>query len=117
MNLQLQPGRPDIETRCIEACLACHAHCLETSVVYCLKQGGAHAQQEHIRLMLDCAAICRDTADFGLRASPYFKSVCALCARVCDDCAESCRALGDTRKGCADMCAQCAELCRQHGGT
>lgn len=112
--MKMQPGRSAEEAQCIEVCVNCHAQCLETAVVYCLQEGGEHARQSHMRLMLDCAAMCSSAADFGLRASPYFKSVCAVCAQICDDCAESCRALGEGMKACADTCQECAQACRRH---
>lgn len=52
---------------CIDNCLECQGICLET-VMYCLQKGGAHADAAHIRLVLDCADICRTSADFLLRA-------------------------------------------------
>lgn len=101
--------------QCIEACLLCHAHCLQTAVDHCLRMGGRHAEQAHIRLMLDCADMCRSTADFGLRGSPYFMSLCRTCADICTECSNSCKALGEGMETCAAACQECATACRRHG--
>lgn len=44
--------------RCIERCQQCHDVCTE-SIVYCLEQGGAHADAAHVALLLDCAQVCQ----------------------------------------------------------
>ena len=98
---------------CINQCLACQRICLET-VQHCLTRGGKHADAEHIRLLLDCADICRTSADFMLRGSPLHVRTCAVCAEVCESCAESCESIGDddTMRRCAEACRACAESCR-----
>ena len=47
---------------CIEECLRCHGICLQT-VSHCLELGGKHADPDHIGLLLDCAEICRTSAE------------------------------------------------------
>src|SRR5206468_6305763 len=39
---------------CIQNCQDCHRACLQT-LTYCMKQGGRHAEPEHLRLLMDCA--------------------------------------------------------------
>ncbi len=39
---------------CVTECLSCHQLCLET-IAFCLRTGGEHAQEDHIRLLTDCA--------------------------------------------------------------
>lgn len=100
---------------CIRNCTECHRICLET-VVYCLKLGGAHAEPEHIRLLLDCADICRTSADFMIRGSDMHALTCGTCAEVCERCAADCEQMGvdDAHlKQCAEVCRRCAESCRQ----
>src|SRR5678809_1313370 len=48
---------------CIEECLNCHAVCTMT-VQYCLAEGGEHADQVHIGVLLDCAELCQVSANF-----------------------------------------------------
>jgi hypothetical protein len=99
---------------CIDNCNACHAVDVET-VQYCLERGGAYAQGEHVRLLLDCADMCRTTADIMARGSEVHKAVCAACAEVCERCAASCEQFPDDpqmRKS-AETCRRCAESCRR----
>jgi hypothetical protein len=99
---------------CIDNCSNCHAACLET-VIYCLQQGGEHAEEAHIRLLLDCAEICQTSANFMLRNSPLHGITCAACAEICERCAAACERFGDDRQmaACAAMCRRCAESCRE----
>lgn len=98
---------------CTDACLACARDCLATATTYCLAKGGDHAEPVHMRLMLDCAEICRTAADFMIRGSEQHHLVCAVCAEVCTECALSCDRLHDDRMHhCAEVCRHCAELCR-----
>ncbi len=100
--------------QCMQECTNCHNICLET-ITYCLQQGGKHAEAAHIRLLLDCAEICRTSANFMLRGSDLHGRVCAVCAEVCERCAQSCAQLGDDAQmqACADACRRCAESCRR----
>lgn len=100
---------------CIEDCNDCSDICLNEAMTHCLQKGGRHTAPEHMRLMLDCAGICRTAADFMLRSSAHHAPVCGVCADVCDACAESCEQLGDMDE-CAQMCRRCAESCRQMAG-
>ena len=100
--------------RCIQECLSCHAVCLET-VPHCLQMGGEHAQEAHIRLLLDCAEICQTSANFMLRGSELHGRTCAVCAEVCQRCAQDCERFMDDpmMQACAQACRACAESCRQ----
>jgi hypothetical protein len=97
---------------CIEDCTTCHNVCLST-VTYCLEQGGRHAQAGHVTLLLDCADICRTSADFMLRGSGEHKRTCAACAALCHRCAEACAQFLDDRamQECAGACRRCADSC------
>jgi len=100
---------------CIENCTQCHSVCTETAQ-HCLHMGGKHAEAAHIRLLLDCADICRTSADFMLRGSAKHALVCGTCAEICLACAEACERIGPEdrmMKHCADICRKCAESCRQ----
>ena len=101
---------------CIEACTSCAEECT-AMIEHCLKMGGAHADPSHITTMLDCAEICRTSANFMLRNSSLHTETCGVCAVVCRTCEESCRALdGPEMKECADECARCAESCEKMAG-
>lgn len=98
---------------CIEDCDACHASCVETAT-HCLKMGGEHATQEHIRLLWDCSEMCALAADFMRRGSDFFAGACDLCADICERCAEACAKFGDDpiMRTCVRACRKCTESCR-----
>lgn len=100
---------------CINACLACYASCLGTSMMHCLEQGGKHVEPEHFRLMMGCAEICRVSAHFMLIGTEHHKHTCRKCAEICTECAQSCEQL-DGMQECVDICRRCAEACRQMAG-
>jgi hypothetical protein len=96
----------------IEALQQCHAlsHCM--AMTHCLEMGGEHARPQHLRLMLDCAGLCAFTADALGRKSQFHTRFTALCAEVCETCAEDCAALGGM-EDCVEACRDCARLCRE----
>ena len=100
--------------RCIDNCLNCHSICLQTAA-YCLRMGGKHNEEGHIRLLFDCAEICQTSANFMLRGSEFHGRTCGVCAEICERCAEDCERFGDDKlmQVCADMCRRCAESCRR----
>lgn len=104
---------------CIQQCQTCHSICQET-VTHCLREGGKHANPEHIAILLDCTQICATSADFMLRTSASHKEVCDVCATICERCAESCEKIGEDEvlRRCAETCRECANSChRMAGGT
>jgi len=119
MQAESTAGRqiPEEMQRCIEACQASHDACIET-MQHCLRQGGAHADPEHIRLLNDCADICRTSADFMLRMSDLHAEVCALCAEICEQCADDCERFPDdaAMQRCAGICRTCATSCSAMAG-
>ncbi len=99
---------------CIENCTDCHRVCVET-VGHCLEKGGRHAEARHIRLLLDCADICRTSGDYMIRGSELHSLTCSTCAEVCERCAKDCERLADDEqmRRCADACRRCADSCRK----
>jgi hypothetical protein len=97
--------------------LECSRICEET-LAYCLQQGGRHVEPEHIKLMVDCAEICRTTAAFMERGSRYMAEISRFSAQVCQDCAEDCATFGGDEQmmRCAEVCRRCAESCREMAG-
>lgn len=93
----------------------CHRICMAT-VKYCLDKGGKPADPRHIQTLLDCAEICQTTSNFILRESDMHERVCAVCADICEHCAESCEQVDDhdeMMKHCANVCRRCAEACQK----
>jgi hypothetical protein len=107
---------PDM-ARCIDECLHCYRTCMETAMNHCLQSGGRHVEPDHFRLMMNCAQLCRTSADFLMSGSPLHVHTCDACAAVCDACADSCEQVGDMDV-CVQACRSCAESCHQmaHGG-
>ena len=99
---------------CVEDCLNCYEICAQ-AVEHCLRKGGEHAAPDHVRLLQDCAGICRTSADFMLRGSEFHGRACGVCADICERCASDCESLEDDEfmKQCAELCRRCAESCRK----
>jgi hypothetical protein len=103
--------------QCIRDCMACYQECLST-ISHCLSQGGKHAEPKHITMMMECAEICKTSADFMLMKGQFAYELCQLCAKVCDACAESCSKVDPNdsmMQKCADLCRRCADSCRNMG--
>lgn len=99
---------------CIQSCSECEQICLQT-ISYCLKQGGMHAQPQHIQLLQDCADQCALSVKFMIRESNFQPKTCSLCAEICVSCAESCEKMktDEVMKNCAEVCRRCADSCRK----
>ncbi|HYD96966.1 MAG TPA: four-helix bundle copper-binding protein [Noviherbaspirillum sp.] len=102
--------------QCVDECLHCYRTCLQMAMNHCLEAGGPHTEPEHFRLMMNCAGICRTSAEFMLSNSPLHTVTCAACAEVCQACADSCERTGDMDE-CVQACRSCMESCRRmvHG--
>ena len=103
---------PELQ-RCVDECLHCFSIC-EQTLSHCLVLGGRHAEPAHLKLLMDCASICRTSADFMLRGSDSHARICAICAEICQACAEDCErvdAADQLMKECAAQCRSCADSC------
>lgn len=98
--------------QCIQECLDCYKICLQTAMNHCLETGGRHVEPARFRLMMVCADICRTSADFMLCGSPLHTHTCAICAEVCDACAQDCEQIGGMDE-CVAACRRCAQSCDQ----
>jgi len=98
---------------CIEACRETHRICMET-VTYL---PGSHPRiaPDGIRLLFNCAEICRMSATLLRDGWPLNGRAGAICAEVCEESARYCDELGDDPRiqACADACRRCAESCHQ----
>jgi hypothetical protein len=104
--------------KCVALCVACHSSCVK-AINHCLEAGGKNAAPEHIRLLLDCAALCEESATFMLRGSTLHGRICGVCAEACNMCAKSCEGVGKNGqlKACVSACRSCADSCRHMSGT
>jgi len=101
-------------TTCIQNCTDCHNICVQTTA-YCLQMGGRHAEAGHLESLLDCAELCRTSADFMLRGSSLHAHVCGVCAEACERCAQACSEFADDEQmqACTEQCHRCMESCRE----
>lgn len=100
---------------CIRNCTDCHRVCKET-MLHCLSMGGEHAEQSHIKTLLECAEACNMSAGFMILRSDLHPDACDLCAEACERCAESCERIGQAdehMKACAEICRRCAASCER----
>ncbi len=95
----------------IGSCLACHTLCLKMATVHCPDLGGKHVIKGHLGMLINCAELCKTSADFMISESPLHSRVCLICAEVCEACAKSCIQVGQMQD-CVDECLRCAKSCR-----
>jgi hypothetical protein len=105
-----------IMQQCIELCLECYQTCFGTAMSHCVPSRDKQIPAPHLGFMLNCAELCRTTAEFMMSNSPQHARVCGACAAVCEACAQGCRELGDMDE-CVDACRRCAESCREMAGS
>jgi len=71
--------------------------------------------RECILLDLECATVCKATAELMQLDSNNSHALCELCANICTACAEECEqhaAHGmEHCRECARLCRECAEIC------
>jgi hypothetical protein len=96
---------------CIDACYECATLC-DHCAAACLKESDVKMLANCIELDIYCADICRLTAHFMAKGEKYAGEACALCAKVCRDCADECaRHKHGHCKACSEACSKCAEEC------
>ncbi|TWT74041.1 four-helix bundle copper-binding protein [Allorhodopirellula solitaria] len=95
---------------CLENCQECQTTINDMLTATCLAEGGAHVEQTHVKLMLDCAAACNACISFMSRNSDYHSHYCRACAEICKACADSCEKVGNMDR-CVECCRRCHESC------
>jgi len=96
----------------IHDCQECAQMC-EQMIQHCLKEGGAHADPDHIGLLEDCVDICNLTARFLIRESSLHNLACELCAQITLVCAVDCERFesDEAMQACAKICRKCYASC------
>ncbi|WP_394330467.1 four-helix bundle copper-binding protein [Spirosoma radiotolerans] len=110
-TMQHNHSHTDTCFSCAEACERCATACLEMGD----KDGKGHDMTTCIKLCRDCADICTLCGRLDARGSEFSRDFMALCAEVCEACAEECEKHADHFahcKACAEACRKCAEECR-----
>jgi hypothetical protein len=97
---------------CIQNCDECAQVC-ERVISHCVRMGGKHAEESHLRLLRDCENICAISSRFMLRNSEFHSRICGVCAEICEACAKDCDSFGDDEmmQECASVCRRCADSC------
>jgi hypothetical protein len=97
---------------CIDACLACMAACNHCASS-CLQEKDADQLSYCVRLDMECAAICRASAELMTYGSQHANAICQICGELCLQCAEECEKHEhmDHCRQCALACRHCAEEC------
>jgi len=73
-----------------------------------------HGDEGQIGALLDCAELCRMTANFLVRDSPLHSMACILCADACHRAARDCERFDDARmRQVAEACRRTADRCRR----
>lgn len=105
---------PDVE-ECMDNCFEA-AQAAERCATECVEMG----EPERAR----CIKLCQDVADLTTqharlmaRESEYHQEVAAICADLCETCADECEQYeGTTMQVCAEACRRCADSCRRMAG-
>lgn len=92
--------------KCIDACLECSPLCNHCAIS-CLEEKEVQNLVKCVRLDLQCAVICRASAELLTLNSAHLTKICGLCAIICDACAEECE-----KHAAMKHCKDCAEACR-----
>ena len=108
------PSGKDME-KCAGDCSKCATRC-EKALKYFNSKGGKYTQAENIKLIKDCIAACKFSAELKSRNSEFAGQAGLVCSEICSKCATMCDDLKDpTLKDCVDMCKQCGSSCEHHG--
>lgn len=94
---------------CLQACLHCQQVCRKTAFDMS-PAAASEANADDIRMLFECAELCRLSADWQLSGSQYSRQICAVCAQVCRECESRCVGKIDMEE-CEYVCRRCAESC------
>lgn len=115
-NPKSSPEMPSVDehmVECITHCLNCSKACYE-ELYQCLLRGREYTNAAHIQLLQTCASLCQVHAQFMMLHSPYHARLGAVCASVCEACAESCENYDDPlSQKCAEICRKCSQSCEE----
>ncbi len=106
-----QHSGPGME-QCVKNCRSCAAVC-EKALKQEQKKGKA-ASAELVKVLADCAAICKTSEGFLSRGSQFHPLTCKICSEICGKCAELCEKSKDKALvDCAKECRKCEESCKK----
>lgn len=101
---------------CIDACYACAVACSHCASE-CLKEENVRELRRCIQLDLECASICKSSADIMSFGSNFSGNICRVCADICQTCADECEKHAEMGmnhcRDCAQACRKCAQACEE----
>ncbi|WP_044198529.1 four-helix bundle copper-binding protein [Dyadobacter tibetensis] len=100
----------------IEACSDCAVSC-SNCASSCLQEENVADMVTCIQLDLECAALCRSTAELLSLGSGFSAHLCRICADACVACATECEKHAEMGmehcRRCAQACRNCAQACEE----
>jgi hypothetical protein len=94
---------------CIDACNAA-ANVCEWTASLCLQEISTRPSGRCVSFTLDCAEVCRLTANLLLRYSHLTTAMCFACIEACEACVDECgRFEGVHYERCVARCKGCIE--------
>ena len=101
-----------METEYLRVCNDCAAACLQCATL-CLKEDDPKPMVNCVLLDMECADMCRHTAQAIARGDSHLHAISLLCAEICEKCAAECTKFEmDHCQHCAETCKRCAVACR-----
>lgn len=112
-TMQAADATPHKNQKSIEVCQACATAC-ESCATACLNESDVKALVACIQLDRDCADMCSLCAKLMARDSAHAAKTYALCASLCQACADECAKHKNTHcQQCAEACQKCADECEK----
>ena len=101
-----------MHTEYLRTCNDCAAACLQCATL-CLQEDNPKLMVNCILLDMECADMCRHTAQAIARGDAHLHAITVLCAIICEKCAAECANFDmDHCQYCAEACKRCAVACR-----
>jgi len=101
---------------CIDACAKCTQACYECFHA-CLQEPDLNARRNCVCALVGCAMMCQMSVGMMSMNGRFSEQHCALCAQVCEHCAQECAMFKDPHcVKCAEICRKCAQECRGMSG-
>ncbi|MGA9140577.1 MAG: four-helix bundle copper-binding protein [Methanocella sp.] len=102
----MQMLKQDKYQKAIELCYECAESC-DADANADFNEKDIKKMVDCIKLDQDCAEVCIMTARYMSRDSVLSEAACAMCAEICDACAEECE-----RHKNMEHCVKTASVCR-----
>lgn len=102
----------NVNQKCIDVCNRCAQACYECFTA-CLNEPDIQARKKCVALLVECAGMCQMSAAHMSLNGEFAKEHCAVCALICEKCAQECSMFKDAHcTECAQVCKDCAAECR-----